>query len=123
MRWFTVGCVLPLALAASVAVAEEPRKQPLRVLYVGNASTPRGQAYAAFLPKHFRTAQAAERKGFDPRQAAAFDVVLLDWSQEERPGKAMSPLGPLASWDRPTVLLGSAGLLLSEAWEIHGGIG
>jgi len=121
--WFPCGCCLVLFLIAAPAIGGEPERQPLRVLYVGNASTPRGQAYAAFLQKHFRDSRAMERNGFDPKQAAEYDVVLLDWSQSERPAKPMSPLGPLAAWDRPTVLLGSAGLLLSPAWEIHGGIG
>jgi hypothetical protein len=75
------------------------------------------------LRKHFRQVQAAERKGFEPRRAADFDVALLDWSQSDRGDGKASPLGPKDSWTRPTVLLGSAGLLLAEAWEIHGAIG
>src|SRR5262249_51368998 len=96
-------------------------KSDLRVLYVGAPSSPRGQAYAKFLSAHFRHAEATKRDGFDPAQAKAFDVVLLDWSQEERNAKA--PLGPKDAWAKPTVLLGSAGLLLAQAWEVHGAIG
>jgi len=89
------------------------------------SATPRGKAYARFLQQHFRQAEAAERNGFDPRLATAFDVVLLDRSQDERPKrlKPSSPLGPLQAWAKPTVLLGGAGLLLAEAWEVHGTIG
>jgi hypothetical protein len=121
LRWIVLGCLVPVLPVASAGEGTKP--QALSVLYVGNAATPRGREYAAFLQKHFRKAAAAERNGFDPKQAAAFDVVLLDWSQGERPEKPMSPLGPREAWDKPTVLLGSAGLLLAEAWDIHGGIG
>jgi hypothetical protein len=103
--------------------AQKPEKVNLRVLYVGNSTTPRGKAYAQFLETHFRQAVATERKGFEPRQATGFDVVVLDWSQDDRPDKPTSPLGSLQEWGKPTVLLGSAGLLLAEAWEIHGTIG
>jgi hypothetical protein len=119
-----VGLVLIVLLSLpGWAASDGPMKIDLRVLYVGTPATPRGKAYAQFLQRHFRHAEATARQGFDPRQAAAFDVVLLDWSQNERPEKPTSPLGPLPAWDKPTVLLGSAGLLLAQAWEIHGTIG
>jgi len=45
--------------------------------------------------------------------AAAFDVVLLDWPQTEQPGdfppKKFSPLGKREEWTKPTEPLGSAG--------------
>jgi hypothetical protein len=37
--------------------------------------------------------------------------------------KAKSPLGKLEGWNRPTVLLGSAGLLLAGQWQNIGGAG
>jgi hypothetical protein len=113
----------PLALLGMTgwASAQPPERSDLRVLYVGPAASPRGQAYAKFLGEQFRHAATAERDGFDPRRADAFDVVLLDWSQDER--DAAPPLGPKEKWSRPTVLLGSAGLLMAQAWEVHGAIG
>jgi hypothetical protein len=112
-----------LGLALGSAAAEPEKKLAFRILYVGNASTPRGNAYAEFLRKYFRQVEAAERKGFEPRRATDFDVVLLDWSQTDRAEGTTSPLGPKEAWTKPTVLLGSAGLLLAEAWQIHGAIG
>jgi hypothetical protein len=128
MRIACLTLAAMLGLTACATAAETPKKMELNILYVGNASTPRGKAYAEFLRRHFRRVAAAERKEFDPRQAAAFDVVVLDWSQNDRPRsdqpqKPVSPLGPKEAWDKPTVLLGSAGLLLAEAWEINGAIG
>ena len=128
MRLAFLAPAAVFGLAACGAAMGAEKKIELSVLYVGNASTPRGKGYAELLRRHFRRVAAEERKRFDPRQAAAVDVVVLDWSQGDRPqgnrpGKPASPLGPLAAWDKPTVLLGSAGLLLAEAWEINGAIG
>jgi hypothetical protein len=50
------------------------------------------------------------------------DVVLLDWSQATS-STYISPLGDLESWDKPMVLLGSAGLMLAGPWSIIGGAG
>jgi hypothetical protein len=112
-----------LGLTAVSAAGEPEKKIDLSVLYIGNPSTPRGREYADFLGKHFRKVEATERKSFDPVRAQPFDVVLLDWSQAERPDKPTSPLGPKDRWNKPAVLLGSAGLLLAQAWETVGAIG
>ena len=128
MRLTFLAFAAVFGLTACGAATAAAKKIDLSVLYVGNASTPRGKDYAELLRRHFRRVAAEDRKGFDPRQAAAVDVVVLDWSQSDRPQnnrptKPVSPLGPLATWEKPTVLLGSAGLLLAEAWEINGAIG
>jgi len=97
---------------------------PLRVLYLGNAKSPRAADYEAFLKRHFRRVTVAEREGFDPAAAKDADVVLLDWSQRDTEvSKAKSPFGKLEGWYRPTVLLGSAGLLLAGQWQVIGGAG
>jgi hypothetical protein len=95
----------------------------LRVLYVGSE---RSDDYVGFLRDHVRDIQAAERTDFDPKQAAGFDVVLLDWPQgeETRDMRTLrAPLGSRQAWDRPTVLLGSAGLNMAVAWQMQGGSG
>src|SRR5258707_151095 len=106
--------IVTFALTACTAVAEQAKKVDLSVLYVGNASTPRAKAYADFLGQHFRKVETAERQRFDPKRAEPFDVVVLDWSQQDRPAKPTSPFGSKDAWNKPTVLLGSAGLLLAE---------
>jgi hypothetical protein len=66
----------------------------------------------------------ADRERFDPAKAKDADVVLLDWSQHDTDvRKAKSPFGKLEDWQKPTVLLGSAGLLLAGQWQIIGGAG
>jgi hypothetical protein len=107
---------------ASPAAAGELRL-PLRVLYVGNDKA-RADAYTDLLQKYFAKVTVARRDGFDPSSARDADVVLLDWSQSETDvRKAQSPLGKSEDWTRPTVLLGSAGLLLAGQWQIIGGAG
>jgi hypothetical protein len=130
------GPILP-ALAAAVlitpAVAAEPAI-PLRVTYVGKPGTERAQQYLALLKGRFAHAEAADRDHLDRAAVAAADVVVLDWSQADAqeggrfefpyPERALrSPLGRRGDWDRPTVLLGSAGHLLAACWEVHGGSG
>jgi hypothetical protein len=124
----------PRAVACDALAAGEPEAaRPLRVLYVGNASTGRGRSYARFLAERFKLVGAVERDSFDPSSAAAADAVVLDWSQsdvrfERAAGSSpeahlKSPLGERSRWDRPTVLLGSAGHLLAAPWKVFGGSG
>ena len=132
---FLVALVLAGGLMKA-AGADEGQRSRLRVLYVGNAQTDRGRAYARFLGEHFSLVGAEDRKTFDPRsaKAAAADVVVLDWSQSDiehtnvrDPGgfeaQLKSPLGPRGEWGKPTVLLGSAGHLLAAPWKVFGGSG
>lgn len=120
-RLVAVGMALFAFLVAGTTQASD--QVNLSVLYVGTAASPRAKTYTEFLRKNFRHAHAINRADFKPNDADRFDVVVLDWSQDERPAQPTSPLGPMASWHKPTVLLGSAGLLLGEAWEISGTIG
>jgi len=126
--------VAVVLMSTSAVRADEPTPaRSLRVLYVGNASTQRGLSYARFLAERFKLVGAVERESFDPRSAAAADVVVLDWSQADvrfergdgglSEGHLKSPLGGRNRWDRPTVLLGSAGHLLAAPWKIFGGSG
>jgi hypothetical protein len=119
--------LLPLLAPTFVTAAAAQGRQPLplRVLYLGNEGSPRAQSYLAFLREHFSEARAAARDaGADPGHA---DVVLLDWAQSDVDLQAMasirSPLGPRQAWATPTVLLGSAGLLLAGPWELIGSYG
>jgi hypothetical protein len=109
---------------ATCSAAEAPARQPLRVLYVGNADSDRAREFAGFFRKHFAAVEVADRAGFDPARARGADVVVLDWSQQDpRTKPPKSPLGARRAWRKPTVLLGSAGHLLAGAWEVRGGSG
>jgi hypothetical protein len=120
--WAMLCGLLPGVLAAPAAAAGGERL-PLRVLYVGNDKA-RAADHAEFLRKLFERVTVAARDGFEPAAARDADVVLLDWSQSETEvTKARSPLGEPETWSKPTVLLGSAGLLLAGRWQIIGGAG
>jgi hypothetical protein len=98
----------------------------LKVLYVGNATSARAADFKAFLSTNVARVEVVGRVGFDPAIASSFDVVLLDWSQADRPGGApprQSPLGERNAWTKPTVLLGSAGLHMATVWNVKGGFG
>jgi hypothetical protein len=123
MKWHMplLGLTLGVASVAGPAAAAEP--QPLKVLYVGN-DRDRAADYESFLKQHFAKVTVARRDGFDPAAARDAEVVLLDWSQSESKLKETpSPFGKLEEWSRPTVLLGSAGLLMAGQWQIIGGAG
>jgi hypothetical protein len=110
------GLIAPVS-----AYAEELRE--LKVLYVGSE---RASAYVGFLSGKVAQVEAKSRQAFKLRDAAAFDVILLDWPQGEETRemrKLKSPLGGRDEWEKPTVLLGSAGLNLAVAWKLKGGSG
>src|SRR5262245_8284880 len=121
MKWHIPLVGLVLCVATGPAVAAEPL--PLRVLYVGN-DRDRGADYESFLKQHFTKVTVARRESLDLAAAREADVVLLDWSQSESKLKeTSSPFGKVEEWSKPTVLLGSAGLLMAGQWEIIGGAG
>lgn len=112
-----------LGFAGAVLAADLDK---LKVLYIGEPDTPRAKHFTGFLAKNVAQVETASRKEFKPADAEAFDVVLLDWPQsqdarEERKGR--SPLGDRAAWNKPTVLLGSAGLNVAVVWKVRGGSG
>jgi hypothetical protein len=121
-RLFSFAVITLATLASSVAAA--PLDFPRRVLFIGNEDTPRTKAFVELLEKHFAEVRVAGRKDFDPASAADVDVVLLDWSQREAKfPNDPSPLGERSLWKKPTVFLGSAGLLVAVQWQIVGGSG
>src|SRR5437867_3038011 len=71
------------------AVGSEPSKLSQRVLYIGNAKTPRAKEFSDFLRQHFASVEVGEREGFDPKLANGADVVLLDWSQSDPRSKPL----------------------------------
>ena len=118
------GVALCLAWLSTVQAVDLDK---LNVLYVGEASnTTRAKQVTEFLQKNLGRVEAVGRQGFKQEQASSFDVVLLDWPQSDKTEQERqqgSPLGARASWTKPTVLLGSAGLNLAIVWKVRGGSG
>jgi len=103
--------------------ADAKELSELKLLYVGKE---RSGEFVDFLKPKVARIETRDRSNFKPAEAAAFDVVLLDWPQSEETRemrKLTSPLGRREEWTRPTVLLGSAGLNLAVAWKMKGGSG
>ena len=121
-RYLGLAALLVVALASPTAAA--PLNAPKRVLFAGNEKTPRTRAFVELLEMHFSQVEVADRKTFEPSAANDADVVLLDWSQKDAKfPHDPSPLGKREAWKKPTVFLGSAGLLVAVQWQIIGGSG
>lgn len=117
-----LSAALLVGMTANLSARADELRE-LKVLYVGSERAP---AYVDFLTGKVARIEAKSRADFKVGDAAAFDVVLLDWPQGEETRemrKLKSPLGRREEWEKPTVLLGSAGLNLAVAWKLKGGSG
>ncbi len=113
-----------LALFLGSVPTQAKNLEELRVLYVGQPESKRAQEFQEFLQPNLAALSLTHRETFQPREAEAYDVVLLDWPQQgDLKDPKGHPLGDRADWNRPTVLLGSAGLRTAVAWEVRGGSG
>lgn len=129
MRLHAPAVVLALSLAA--AAQDRSLNPALHVAFVGDLLSPRGLDFVQFLRAQFTRVDAVERATCSPDKLRTADVVVLDWPQAEgvmlwlddQQKARHSPLGELARWDRPTVLLGSAGLNLAALWNLPGTYG
>jgi hypothetical protein len=114
--------ILLAGLATGTSIAAKDLSE-LKVLYVGSERT---DEFVSFLKPNVAHVESRDRHNFNPADASAFDVVMLDWPQTggiEEMRSLKSPLGARENWSKPTVLLGSAGLHLAVAWKLKGGTG
>ncbi len=125
LRFGTAIALLAALCVENSILASERVRVPLRVLYLSRAKDDaRTAAFTEFLTLNFTSCRTKSREEFQREFANDIDVVVLDWSQDERLAKkVISPIGPLEDWKHPIVLLGSAGLLLSEPWQVIGDAG
>ncbi len=125
MRGVFVSLVLTIIYASTDAWLAAAERFPLRVLYLGReGGDARSTAFVEFLSSNFYRCVSGRRSDFRPDMLDCVDAVLLDWSQQESySAKYESPLGPLEKWHTPTVLLGSAGLMMAGPWNVIGGAG
>lgn len=129
MRLLDSGVVLALSLGA--AAQDRSLNPALHVAFVGDLQSPRGKYFVQFLRAQFPRVDTVERAMCTPDQLRTADVVVLDWPQEQGVMKWLddkqaprhSPFGELSRWDRPTVLIGSAGLNLAGLWNLPGTYG
>ena len=117
-------CLLALLGSTGALSAAKPLEQ-LRVLYLGEPGSARAKEFKDYLAPNLAAVTIAHRGQFRLADADGFDVVLLDWNQTggDLTQLRKHPLGDRAAWRRPTVLLGSAGLLTAVTWQVRGGSG
>ncbi len=122
MRTLLGAAVIASALAG--ALAAQSARFALDVVYVGTPDSDRGRAFESFLRERFASVRVADRTAWDPSTVGEASVVVLDWPQDikDMPPKHC-PLGRFDAWSTPTVLIGSAGLMLAVAWDVRGGMG
>lgn len=112
------------SLFAGALVAQAPDRLPQRLLFVGEkAHEARLREFADFLTPRFAKVTTTTHAEFRAAMTNDVDVVLLDWHQGGDLDRTRSPLGELEAWDKPLVLLGSAGLNTAVAWNVFGGVG
>lgn len=112
------------SLFVGALAAQSPDRLPQRLLFVGEATqAARGREFAEFLTQHFAKVTTTTHAEFTAALTKDVDVVLLDWHQGGDLDRTRSPLGELEAWDKPLVLLGSAGLNTAVAWNVFGGVG
>ena len=125
----TFALLLPLA---APAFAQDRAANPrLHIAFVGDLETERGKDFVQFLRAQFPRVDAVERSTCTPEKLRAADVVVVDWPQQQGVSKWLmdkqlehhNPLGLLERWDRPTVLVGSAGLSAAADWNLPGTFG
>ena len=118
--------------AVLAAPAQDRTLNPgLHVAFVGELRQERGKDFVQFLRAQFARVDAIERSTCTPSMLRTADVVVLDWPQQgavsdwvrDKPRVRTNPLGELARWDRPTVLIGSAGLNAAADWSLPGTYG
>jgi hypothetical protein len=121
----TTTIVLAAILLETGVESSEQSRIPLRLLYLSRTKDHvRTVAFTEFLMRSFASCRTEKRDAFQREFTNGIDVVLLDWSQDERlSNEDFSPIGALEDWNHPIVLLGSAGLLISRPWQVIGDAG
>ena len=77
-RWASLLAVAAVGVCCAEGVADES-VLPLRVLYVGNAKSPRAVDHEAFLKKHFKQVSVAEREyRIEPARVHVGRAGLID---------------------------------------------
>jgi len=93
------------------------KKVALRVLYVGHPGTSRERDFVEFLERHFAKVGKGDLAKFEPKDAKAFDVVIMDYSGLTIKGNTIiTPRMPFGrGYSRPVLTIGAAGALMSDS--------
>ncbi len=87
-RWIWLLAVVvacrPVAFAEDVVRSAE--REDLSILYAGYPGGPREKAWIDFLRKWFSKVESIDLRKLSGRSAAAFDVVVADWTSRYKDG-------------------------------------
>ena len=122
-----------ILILVATLFAQDAKKQPQRLLFLGEPDSPRTKDFENFLAGRFASVRVADRWKWDASSLKDIDVVVLDWPQPDgisrwmlkgdKTAERKSPLGARENWTMPTVLVGSAGLNTAWAWDVKGSFG
>ncbi len=121
-----------LSIHAALAAAD---LKNLRIVYLTDDLRPgRTDAFSTWLTpqvRSFTVVTYSRTNTPSAEELAVGDVVMLDWDQSslqdgtkdswpEQAARFPNPLGKRATWGKPTLLLASAGLMVSHTWAVAG---
>lgn len=117
----TLIAVLTLCLlVASADVAGERKEAPasLKILYAGLPDTDRAKDFVNFLSEHFGKVQTADYNTFTGREAAGFDVTIVDHdgADTKAPRLKISP-----QYAHATITVGVPGAFLCSGLSLKTG--
>lgn len=117
--------VLLLATLGPQDAAAETRpaaRQPLAVLYAGEAGSAREKAFTDFLRSRFEKVGTTTPEELFKTKGAGYDVIVADGSvtlkDERLVFKGCTKPDFPADWSRPTVLIASAGRAVEKSSKI-----
>jgi hypothetical protein len=128
-RWTAIAVA---SLALGCPVAHDVEKANLKVLYAGNADSPRAKDFTSFLEEHSFKVTPMDLGKLRDADAKGYDVVIVDWTSiyprdkdgkinrgDEAPGMSMPPAAQLSrEFDRPTILIGAAGGTFTQGSDL-----
>jgi hypothetical protein len=105
------------------AEGAEAVKINLSVAYYGQLQSARGKDFVSFLNQHFTKVNQCELISFNPKEAAACDVALLDYDELKIVTNhiQMPPIPFDSSYSRPMMTLGATGAMVCQRLRLKTG--
>ena len=102
--------------------AQAPARQPLSVLFAGEAGTERDAAFLKFLRERFDKVESIPAAELLASKGKDFDVVIADGTTSMKDNrlemKGCTKLEFPADWTKPTILIATAGKAVEKTTKI-----
>ena len=101
----------------------DPEKIGLSVIYYGKLDSARGRDFVSFLHLHFSKAGQGDLAAFGTKEAAGYDVAILDYDELKvvKNRIQMPPILFESSYSRPMMTLGATGALVCDRLRLKTG--